>query len=242
MAIIDNFTKEELEQIVQESTSYREVILKLGYSTPNGNNNKTLKDRLQLYGISTEHFLSNRKKSIVRTKENVFCQDSTATQATLRRWFILEECVPYRCAQCGISEWQGKKLVLQLDHINGNNRDNRLKNLRWLCPNCHSQTNTFCGKQIKKIKKIKKIERKNYCVDCGEQISPSATRCLKCSKIAMRTIERPSKEELYNFLVEHKGNFSAAGRKYGTSDNNVRKWCDSYGLPRKTGDYKNNKL
>lgn len=235
MAIIDNFTKEELEQIVRESVSYREVILKLGYSTSNGNNNRTLKNRLELYGISTEHFSSNRRESIVRTKENVFCQNSTATQATLRKWFISGKYVPYQCARCGITEWQGEKIVLQLDHINGCNNDNRLENLRWLCPNCHSQTETFCGKQLKK--KHKK-EYGKYCVDCGKKISPSATRCVECAKIATRTIERPSKKELQDFLIENRGNFSAAGRRYKTSDNNVRKWCDSYGLSRKSSDYK----
>ena len=52
----------------------------------------------------------------------------------------------YKCEICGISEWQGKELSLQLDHINGINNDNRIENLRLLCPNCHSQTETFSGR------------------------------------------------------------------------------------------------
>lgn len=54
--------------------------------------------------------------------------------------------LPLCCAECGITEWQGKTLSLHLDHINGVNNDNRLENLRLLCPNCHSLTETYCGK------------------------------------------------------------------------------------------------
>ena len=60
---------------------------------------------------------------------------------------IKEEILEYKCALCGnTGEWQGQSLTLQLDHINGINNDNRLKNLRLLCPNCHSQTKTFSGR------------------------------------------------------------------------------------------------
>lgn len=104
MAIIDNFSKEELEQIVQESKSYREVITKLGYATASGSNNKTLKKRLKEYNISVDHFSIGGQKGITRTEENVFCKDSTANQATLRRWFIKGEYIPYQCDCCGISE------------------------------------------------------------------------------------------------------------------------------------------
>ena len=67
MAIIDNFSKEELEQIVQESKSYREVLVKLGYATAGGNNNKTLKKRLKEYNISVDHFSIGGQKGITRT-------------------------------------------------------------------------------------------------------------------------------------------------------------------------------
>ena len=241
MAIIDNFSKEELEQIVQESKSYREVIVKLGYATPGGNNHKTVKDRLEKYGISTDHFSIGGEKGITRTEENVFCKDSTATQATLRRWFIKGNYVLYKCDCCGISKWQGKELALQLDHINGDNHDNRLENLHWLCPNCHSQTDTFCGKQTKKNHATKDgimIKEQNYCIDCGKEITIAAERCPECAAKQRRFFDRPSAEELQQFLTEHKGNFSAAGREYGTSDNNVRKWCKSYGMPTHSSDYK----
>lgn len=58
--------------------------------------------------------------------------------------------IEYKCSCCGITEWNGKPLTLQLHHINGNNRDNRLENLTFLCPNCHSQTDNFSGKNAEK--------------------------------------------------------------------------------------------
>jgi 5-methylcytosine-specific restriction endonuclease McrA len=57
----------------------------------------------------------------------------------------------YECSACGLKDsWQDKKLVLQIEHKNGNRKDNRLKNLTFLCPNCHSQTETFAGRNRNK--------------------------------------------------------------------------------------------
>jgi len=69
-----------------------------------------------------------------------------ATRASVRKRIIKENLLPYKCNECGISEWKDQKLSLHLDHINGMNGDNRIENLRFLCPNCHSLTETYTGK------------------------------------------------------------------------------------------------
>ena len=74
--------------------------------------------------------------------------------------FLLVKGFPYCCAECGISEWRGKSFTLEVDHADGNKRNNTLENLRFLCPNCHSQTDTYKGKNIKKGKSKEEILKK----------------------------------------------------------------------------------
>ena len=224
-ALIDNYSKEELEQIVQQSFSMKEVIDKLGYSTHSGSNNNTVKDRIEKYQIDISHF--NYQTPQERNENNIFIEDSTASQATLRRWYIKGNYTSYVCSICGQEPfWQGKPLTLILDHINGKNHDDRLENLRWVCPNCNQQLDTTNGKNHKIL------EKKKYCIDCGKEISTKATRCNLCA-IRFRTsdtVNDISREELKN-LIRTK-TFTYIGQQYKVSDNAVRKWCDKYSLPR----------
>lgn len=79
-----------------------------------------------------------------------------------------------------------------------------------------------------------------YCKKCGKLITRygASGLCLSCVQLK---VERPSKEELYKILIDTEGNFTAIGRKFGVTDNAIRKWCDSYGLPRHSSDYKKSK-
>ena len=251
--LLDKYTKEELETIVQESKNYKEILTKVGYTTYGGRNTDTLKKYLEKYNISIDHFTSCANP-ILRTKENVFCKDSTASQATLRRWYLKEN-IEYKCEICGNNGvWNEKELTLQLDHKDGDNHNNELSNLRWLCPNCHSQTKTWAGKGTNKptpeylIKnnknRIKKVSSNNiiisnYCVDCGKEISHGAIRCPECHALYSRKVERPSAEQLSKELWET--NFTQVGKKYGVTDNTVRKWCKAYGMSTKAGDYQTSK-
>jgi len=76
----------------------------------------------------------------------------------------LGKVLPFRCAECdNVGEWRGRPLTLQLDHVNGIYNDNRLENLRWLCPNCHSQTETFAGRgSVRRVREAPPRYRVRY--------------------------------------------------------------------------------
>jgi Zn finger protein HypA/HybF involved in hydrogenase expression len=83
-----------------------------------------------------------------RPNEEVFVENSTYARHRLKERIVKEVMLPYICYECDLAdEWNGQTLVLHIDHINGANTDHRIENLRFLCPNCHSQTDTFAGKK-----------------------------------------------------------------------------------------------
>lgn len=229
-ALIDKYSKEELEEIVKKSICMKDVLRVIGYSTLSGSNSDTVKKRIEKYGISTDHFKSVSKT--IRDENNVFCNPSTATQATLRRWYkkVSDDS---KCEICGQGKiWNGKELVMMLDHKNGNNHGNRIENLRWICPNCGTQLETFTGRNFKRKNKIAgkiKAERKTkICPVCKKsKINMQSKMCMEC-----RTKERrkniPSKEEIEDLI--NKKPFNQIGKMYGVSDNAVRKWCIIYGI------------
>lgn len=152
-SLIDKYNKEELSEIVSNSFSYAEVIAKLGYSTKNGHNHRTIKKRIEYYKISTEHFCHHASRKDW-SDEEIFCTDSKVSQKKLRETFKKREFVPYECAICGLPPfWNNKPLVLTLDHINGKNKDNEISNLRWVCPNCDRQSETYGMKNKKQLEK-----------------------------------------------------------------------------------------
>ena len=142
--------KEKLAEIVKNSKTIAEVMRKLGYTANRGNSYKPFKQYLKENNIDFSHFLGRANglaKNEKFTLEEILVKDSKYTNmSSLKARILKSDIIEYKCAICGINEWLGKKLILQLDHINGDNRDNRLENLRFLCPNCHSQTETFCRK------------------------------------------------------------------------------------------------
>ena len=146
-SIIDRYSRDELEQMVKTSFYLRDVVKKIGYSCVSGRNNDTVRKRLEKFNISTENF--THQKPMNRDESNIFCENSSASQATLRRWYKKRNKCD-SCEICGQSiKWNGKPLTMILDHINGDKHDNRLHNLRWICPNCDSQLPTYAGRNIK---------------------------------------------------------------------------------------------
>ena len=151
LAKIDTFTDEEFKKIIAESTSMQEVSIKLGYAAKSGSNYKRIHQRIEQLNLSITHFTLGTPTK--RNFDNIFIENSTADQKTLRKWYLEGKYTDYVCAICGQKPiWQGQPLTLILDHINGHNKDDRLENLRWVCPNCNQQLPTTNGKNIKRLK------------------------------------------------------------------------------------------
>ncbi len=148
------YTSEMLAQAARDSLSISELLVKLGLRLSGGGHSH-IKRRLAALGIETSHFLGARKNSGSRhtggpakkTPEQwlvLRTPDQPVLRAEHLRRALQELGRPYTCEDCGLDpEWNGQPLVLHIDHINGMHHDYSPGNLRFLCPNCHSQTRTF---------------------------------------------------------------------------------------------------
>lgn len=151
---------EEFRIIISQSLSYSECLRKLGLQTRGGKSATILKRRIEELGCSTNHFFPYNVKPVNAryTLDEILVKNSSyANMATLKNRLLKEGVIEYKCVICGnIGEWNNKSLTLQIDHINGINNDHRVENIRLLCPNCHSQTKTFSGKNNKTPAKLNK--------------------------------------------------------------------------------------
>jgi hypothetical protein len=185
-----------------------------------GRTNNTVRYQASLQGLSLDHFDS--KKAQMRgilayhagrsyTQDEVLIINSECDATTVKRW--ARKIIPStNCNICNIQpQWNGKQLTLQLDHINGNTKDNRVENLRWICPNCHSQTDTYCGKKSWKKK--------------ASELNPNWR---KEPRINTRKVDRPTREEL-EILIQH-NSWVSLGKRYGLTDTSIKKWAKAYGL------------
>lgn len=148
---IKRVTDEEFRQAVASNTTIASILRSIGYSHQSTAYNRVRK-RVAELNLDTSHWVgqASRKGKAPPNKiplSEILVRNSTYTcTSSLKRRMIREGLLAYVCALCDISEWQGKTLSLQLDHINGVNNDHRRENIRLLCPNCHSQTPTWGSK------------------------------------------------------------------------------------------------
>jgi len=159
MPRLQPYTKEWLSKLCSESYSLAEVLKKAGRQ-PGGGNQETLKKKIAEFQIDTSHFtgqLWNKGKtkeddSRIQSSEKydlaeVFIKNSPVTQKILRGYVERHNILEYKCQNCGCDgHWQNGIISLEIDHIDGNNNNNEISNLRYLCPNCHALTETYRGR------------------------------------------------------------------------------------------------
>ena len=155
MAKNTSYTDQEFIQAVAESTSIRQVLIKLGLK-PVGGNYAVAKIRIAKLGLDTNHHTGQswvKGKNVTLRKpkplDEILVENSNYQSYKLKNRLYEAGLAKPQCYECGLVEWNGKKLSFHLDHINGISNDHRLENLQILCPNCHSQTDTYCGKNKK---------------------------------------------------------------------------------------------
>lgn len=217
--------KDRLFELVSNAQSVSEILANIGLKDIRSN-------RSNLITVCNEFELAipkfNRKRPAKPRKwssESILkdftdTNEITPSNTSLKNWFLQVYTGDKICVICNLAQvWNGKPLILQLDHIDGNKRNNTLTNLRLLCPNCHSQTDTFVRKNAVYTSFSKPIGRH---VEPKENVPPKRNR--KVPKVDMN--------ELID-CVEKLG-YLQTGKKYGVSDTAVRKWVKSYGYDPKT--------
>lgn len=220
----------EFISLVNESNSYKQIFNVFGLCNKGGNS-KTLKQRISKLNLNTDHLnasytkLNELSKLKVIPLVDILVENSTYDRTRLKRRLITSGILENKCSICDqMPVWNNKPLTLQLDHINGIHNDNRIHNIRIVCPHCHTQTDTYAGRSNKKIYK---------CI-CGNKKTKLSIECNICMSIRHRKVIRPSIDVLIDKIKS--SSYVAIGKEYGVSDNAIRKWIKSYGFNPKTFD------
>lgn len=228
------FSRQQLEEAIASSRSWSEALRRLGYR-PAGGNGATVRKYAARWGISTEHFDPYHSQRggpgpSRRPLDEILVEGSTYTRSHLKRRLYDAGLKEPICEMCGQDELRrGETMAMILDHINGVHDDNRLENLRMVCPNCAATLHTHCGR------KNLSPRPERSCARCGAAFRPKYAKHRYCSlacgtrwdrrgvpRPSTRKVERPPYEQLLTNVQEL--GYRATGRMYGVSDNAIRKW------------------
>ncbi len=210
----------KLPEAVKHATCYADVFRAMGVTkTVMGSGNyRILKKWITKLNLDVSHFTRSYRcypGTCVRmktkeefVKDNLYNGKSYVT--SMRKGLIKHSIIPYRCTCGNEGNWNGLPLILQVDHIDGNDMNNEVINLRFLCPNCHTQTATYGGAKNKK-EKPKGI------------INPRARK---------RKVMWPERDVLIGLLG--KMPIVKIASIYLVTDNTIRKWCKAYAIDHKS--------
>lgn len=243
------YTEDEARATVADSLSYAEALRKLGMRPAGGNHRLFKKWVNEIWQIPTDHFdprATQRRMAAERFANRkplaeILVEGSTYNRHNLKHRLYGEGIKEPVCEECGQDEnWRGGVMALILDHINGAPDDNRLENLRVVCPNCAATFDTHCGR------KNRTRSARAVCGICGQGFFRRKAKQRFCSKECgtrgggemnsaahfgvprpeRRKVQRPPYDQLIAEL--NATSYLAVGRKYGVSDNAVRKWVRQY--------------
>lgn len=252
-SVIYKLNDEEFRNLVNRSGSLCDVVKYFGLSINGSGGFHVIKKRIKILNIDCSHITRNirekrQKNFSLRYKissDKILVENSTYVNThILKKRLIKEGLLLNNCYICKIDSWNGKFLSLQMDHINGNKTDNRIENLRLLCPNCHSQTINYAGK------KNELPRMKRHCSTCGSGITAYSKTglCAKCCLEITHDKNRIGQEVFYTDagLFNSKSGsivdcneleqeirllgWEATGRKYGVCGNAIKKWAKKYGI------------
>jgi transposase-like protein len=233
------YSEQAAREAIAESRSYAEALRRLAMCASGGNWQTLKRYATEIWLIPVDHFDPHaasrdalaRNRRAARPLAEILVEGSTYSRAQLKDRLYEAGLKARRCELCGQGErWRGRAISLILDHVNGVRDDNRLENLRIVCPNCAATLDTHCGRNV---------NRTRPCATCGAEFTPAGSMQRHCShrcgslseasrsvQRAARRVERPPYEQLMAEIAAT--SWSAVGRKYGVSDNAIRKWVRVY--------------
>ena len=237
------YQKDKLEQIVSESYSFAEALRKIGLRDV-GSNFKTIKKYVEEYNIDTSHFrgqtwnkgMGNTDYAAYNKLENILKENTNFKSDTLKYRLVKEGLKQWKCEKCGNEGvWEGKELVLELHHINGNHYDNRLENLQILCPNCHSQTDNFRNKNsTKAVKPKKRVLYIRKCDYCGKEFRSNKKNKRFCCREHYNEFLRNKQISVTKEMLEKEiincTSISELANKLKTTRPTIRKYLQDYDL------------
>ena len=247
-------SESELMEAIISSRSRAEVLKKIGL-VPRGGNYATINNLIKKYNIDTSHMTGQgwnkgmkqegvSKRAIPMAE--VLIKDSTFTSSDhLRKRLLKVGIKEHRCDKCLRQTWNDIPIALELHHVNGDRLDHRIENIVLLCPNCHAQTDTYCGKNISSKgkttisniskKQVNKIPVEKLCKHCGKTFASGYTFCSKeCAANSAKRFN-VSKEELKRLIWELPT--SKIAEQLGVSDNAIGNRCKTYGIEKPPRGY-----
>lgn len=236
-------SREELAEAVKVSVSMSDALRALGIYTHRGQPAYYKRKAIE-YGISMDHFDPyNPMKwggiGLEKPTHLILVKGENRADGKMLTRAMVQSGVKHLCSGCDRGpQWQNKPLMLQVDHMNGDSTDHRIENLRFLCPNCHSQTDNFCGRKNKKYREVDAMGRviKYECPECGGYMSKWGELCRKCSNRSRLGSYQKIEWPKLDWIVEEvsRRGFLAVGADLGVSDNSVRKFVRNRGIDPKS--------